>query len=103
MEEGTGVSREQLLGDMRVVVNDLESMLKATASSADAEVRALGERLRDRLVVAKARLIDAERAVLERGREIARTTDDYVHENPWTSIGIAAGVGLLLGIVIGRR
>lgn len=103
MEEGTGISKEQLLGDMRVVVNDLESMLKATASSADAEVRALGERLRDRLVVAKARLIDAERAVLERGREIARTTDDYVHENPWTSIGIAAGVGLLLGIVIGRR
>lgn len=103
MEEGTGVSKEQLLGDMRVVVTDLESMLKATASSADAEVRALSERLRDRLVVAKARLIDAERLVLERGREIARTTDDYVHENPWTSIGIAAGVGLLLGIVIGRR
>lgn len=103
MEEGTGISKEQLLGDMRVVINDLESMLKATAGSADAEVRALGERLRDRLAVAKARLVDAERAVLERGREIARTTDDYVHENPWTSIGIAAGVGLLLGIVIGRR
>lgn len=102
-ESSSSVTKEQLLSDMRVVVNDLESMLKATASSADAEVRALGERLRDRLVIAKARLLDAERAVLERGKEIARTTDDYVHENPWTSIGIAAGVGLLLGIVIGRR
>lgn len=97
------VSKEQLLSDMRTVVGDLESMLKATANSADADVRALSERLRDRLAVAKARLLDAEHAVLERGRQIARNTDDYVHQHPWTSIGVAAGVGLLLGVVIGRR
>jgi len=103
MDETTSVSKEQLLGDMRVVVTDLESMLKATANSADAEVRALSDRLRERLAVAKVRLLDAERAVVEKGREIARTTDDYVHENPWTSIGIAAGVGFLLGLVVGRR
>ena len=103
MDEANGISKEQLLADMRVVVNDLESMLKATANSADSEVRALGDRLRDRLAVAKARLVDAEHALLEKGRQIARSTDDYVHENPWRSIGIAAGVGLLLGIVIGRR
>jgi ElaB/YqjD/DUF883 family membrane-anchored ribosome-binding protein len=103
MDETTSVSKEQLLADMRVVVTDLESMLKATANSADAEVRALSDRLRERLAVAKVRLLDAERAVVEKGREIARTTDDYVHENPWTSIGIAAGVGFLLGLVVGRR
>jgi ElaB/YqjD/DUF883 family membrane-anchored ribosome-binding protein len=97
------VSKEQLLADMRVVVGDLESMLKATANSADADVRALSERLRDRLAVAKARLLDAEHALMERGRQIARNTDDYVHQHPWTSIGVAAGVGLLLGVVIGRR
>ncbi|MEN9314433.1 MAG: hypothetical protein RIS35_826 [Pseudomonadota bacterium] len=103
MDEAGNVTKEQLLADMRVVVGDLESMLKATANSADLEVRALADRLRERLGAAKARLIDAEHAVLEKGRQIARTTDDYVHENPWTSIGVAAGMGLLLGIVIGRR
>jgi ElaB/YqjD/DUF883 family membrane-anchored ribosome-binding protein len=103
MDDTNNVTREQLLADMRVVVGDLESMLKATAGSADAEVRALSERLRERLGAAKARLIDAEHAVLEKGRQIAHSTDDYVHENPWKAIGIAAGVGLLLGIVIGRR
>lgn len=103
MDESTSISKEQLLADMRVVVNDLESMLKATANSADQDVRALSERLRDRLGAARERLVDAEHAVLEKGRQIARTTDDYVHENPWTSIGIAAGIGLLLGIVVGRR
>jgi ElaB/YqjD/DUF883 family membrane-anchored ribosome-binding protein len=97
------VSKEQILSDMRVVVGDLESMLKATANSADADVRALSERLRDRLAVAKARLLDAEHAMLERGRQLARTTDDYVHQHPWSSIGVAAGIGLLLGVVIARR
>ena len=33
----------------------------------------------------------------------AKTTDTYVHENPWRAVGIAAGVGLLLGLLIGRR
>jgi len=103
MDEATNITKEQLLADMRVVVSDLESMLKMTANSSDQEVRALADRLRERLGAAKLRLLDAEHAVLEKGREIARTTDDYVHENPWTSIGIAAGVGLLLGIVVGRR
>lgn len=103
MDETNNITKEQLLADMRVVVGDLESMLKATANSADQEVRALADRLRERLGAAKARLVDAEHAVLEKGRQIARSTDDYVHENPWTSIGVAAGIGLLLGIVIGRR
>ena len=102
MDENT-VTKEQILSDMRVVVGDLESMLKATANSADADVRALSERLRDRLAVAKARLLDAEHAMLERGRQIARSTDDYVHQHPWSSIGVAAGIGLLLGVVIARR
>jgi ElaB/YqjD/DUF883 family membrane-anchored ribosome-binding protein len=103
MEEMVTVSKEQLLSDMRVVITDLESLLKATAGSADAEVRAMADRVRDRLLVAKARLLDAEQRLVERGRQVARSTDDYVHENPWSSIGIGAGVGLLLGILIGRR
>lgn len=97
------ISKEQLLADMRVVVGDLESMLKATANSADEDIRALSDRLRDRLSIAKARLLDAEHEMLERGRQFARTTDDYVHQHPWSSIGAAAGIGLLLGVVIGRR
>jgi ElaB/YqjD/DUF883 family membrane-anchored ribosome-binding protein len=102
MDENT-INKDQILADMRVVVGDLESMLKATANSADADVRALSERLRDRLSVAKSRLLDAEHAMLERGRQLARTTDDYVHQHPWSSIGAAAGIGLLLGVVIARR
>jgi len=59
----------------------------------------IGERLRD----AKIRLADAEAALVDRTKAAARATDDYVHENPWRAVGIAAGIGLLLGVIIGRR
>jgi ElaB/YqjD/DUF883 family membrane-anchored ribosome-binding protein len=36
-------------------------------------------------------------------REVARVTDTYVHDNPWKAIGAAAGAGLLIGLLIGRR
>ena len=44
----------------------------------------------------------AEVAV-EKAKATARATDDYVHENPWKAVGVAAGVGIILGMLIGRK
>jgi len=63
-------------------------------------VRAKAE---ESLVVAKAKIADAQDALLERTRAAARATDDYVHDNPWRAVGVAAGVGLVIGLLIGRR
>ena len=41
--------------------------------------------------------------LLAKTKAAARATDEYVHESPWTAIGIAAGAGLLIGLLIGRR
>jgi ElaB/YqjD/DUF883 family membrane-anchored ribosome-binding protein len=41
--------------------------------------------------------------VVGKAKVAAKATDDYVHENPWKSIGIAAGVGFLLGMLVSRR
>jgi ElaB/YqjD/DUF883 family membrane-anchored ribosome-binding protein len=49
------------------------------------------------------RLADAEAAIVAKSRAAARATDTYVHESPWTAVGVAAGVGLLVGLIIGRR
>lgn len=42
-------------------------------------------------------------AVVTRTREAAETTDQYVHENPWKVIGIAAGLGFVLGVLLAPR
>ena len=42
-------------------------------------------------------------AVVTRTREAAETTDQYVHENPWKVVGIAAGLGFVLGLLMAPR
>jgi ElaB/YqjD/DUF883 family membrane-anchored ribosome-binding protein len=96
------VSKDRLANDMRAVVADAEDLLKATADQAGEKVASLRERAKANLAVAKARIAETEHAVGERTKEAAHATDEYVHENPWYAVGIAAGVGLLMGMLIGR-
>ena len=103
MEEISQVTKEKLVADFRVVVADAEELLKATAGQAGDKMSDLRAKLQDHLYSAKQRLADAEAAVVEKTKAVARATDDYVHDNPWRSIGIAAGVGLVIGLLIGRR
>ena len=56
-----------------------------------------------RLKGARIRLAEAEATLMAKTRAAARATDAYVHESPWTAVGVAAGVGLLLGLVLSRR
>ena len=99
----TDAGKEKLVSDMKVLVADTEELLRATASQAGEKAAAARERIQATLATTKAKLIDAERAVLEKTKQAARATDDYVHDNPWQAVGVAAGVGFLLGLLIGRR
>jgi len=66
-------------------------------------VAELRERMQENLRAARHKLADAEDAIRAKTREVAKATDHYVHEHPWKSIGIAAGAGLIIGLLIGRR
>ncbi|HCI13673.1 MAG: hypothetical protein A2063_07845 [Gallionellales bacterium GWA2_60_142] len=96
------VSKEKLMQDLRVVVADAEELLRATAGQAGEKVSSARERIQESLVAAKVRLVAAEEAVVEKTKLAAKATDEYVHENPWKSVGIAAGVGLVIGMLISR-
>ena len=96
-------SKQKLVNDMKVVVADAEEILRATAGVAGEKMTDLRERIGERLREAKLRIADAEDALIDTTKAAAHATDDFVNENPWRAVGIAAGVGLLLGIVIGRR
>ena len=106
MSEGTDLStanKQKLVSYMKVVVADAEEILRATAGVAGDKMGDLRERFGERLRDARIRLADAEAALVDRTKAAARATDDYVHENPWRAVGLAAAVGLLLGVIIGRR
>ena len=96
-------SQEKLVADMKAVIADAEDILHATADQAGDKIAGLRARVKDRLQDAKARLADAEAVLVAKTRAAARATDAYVHENPWKAVGIGAGVGFLVGFILGRR
>ena len=97
------VSKEKLVADLKVVVADAEELLRATASQAGEKVAAARERIQASLATAKVKLTDAERALLEKSKLAAKAADEYVRENPWQAVGVAALAGLVLGVLISRR
>lgn len=96
-------SKEQLIDDFKVVVADAEALLKATANQGGEQLIALRAKAEASLKVAKARMADAQAELLVRTKAAAKATDVYVHNNPWQAIGVAAGVGVVIGLLIGRR
>jgi ElaB/YqjD/DUF883 family membrane-anchored ribosome-binding protein len=95
--------KEQLMANLRRVIADAEELLAATADDGSGRLADLRERVKDNLRVARNKLADADAIVRARARRAAEMTDDYVHDNPWSSIGAAAALGLLVGVLIGRR
>jgi len=83
---------EKLMQDLRSVVGDVEDLLKATANQTGERIEKARARAEQSLRAARASLEDASRQV-----------NDQVHQHPWTAVGIAAGVGLVLGILLGRK
>jgi len=97
------VTRDKLLADVRIVLADAEDLLRATASMTGDKATELRERAAESIKRAKVRLQDAQDAAAERTKAMAHATDDYVHEHPWQAVGAAAGIGFLLGLLVGRR
>lgn len=97
------ISTDQLVSDLKSVVNDAEALLNATSAQTGEKIQAVRARAEESLRQAKARLTEIEQEAIRRAKEIADATDEYVRDNPWQSVGIAAGIGLLLGVLLGRR
>lgn len=99
----TDVTKDKLISDLKLVIADSEELLRATAGQAGDKMAEIRTKATDRIANLKAQLLDAETAMVEKAKQVGRVTDDYVHDNPWRSIGVAAGVGFIVGLLIGRR
>lgn len=96
-------TKDKLVSDFKAVVADTEELLKLTAGQAGDRVADVRVRLAENLSAAKYKLQDLEAAVVQKTKAAARATDDYVHDNPWKAVSVAAGVGVVLGLLVNRR
>jgi ElaB/YqjD/DUF883 family membrane-anchored ribosome-binding protein len=94
-------SRDKLIADLKAVLADADDLLSITAENASGKISETRAKMKARLDEVKTRLAGSELAAA--AKQAGKTADTYVHENPWKSAGIAAGVGLIVGLLIGRR
>ena len=97
------ISADKLMEDLRLVVTDAEELLRATAGQAGEKVGAARARAEQSIDAAKTRIAQAGYAAAAQTREAAKATDTYVHDNPWTAIGVAAAVGIVIGVLLARK
>ena len=97
------VTTLKLKQDLQTVVADAEELLKATATQTGERIDKARARAEESLRSARVRLAETTAALGQGARDAANSVDDQAHKHPWATAGIAAGVGLLLGLLIGRR
>lgn len=94
-------TKEQLISDFKAVVHDAEELLNAAASQGGGKLADVRAKTEESLRIAKARMNEAQGALRVKTKAAARATDAYAHENPWKVVGISAGVAAAVGLVVG--
>jgi ElaB/YqjD/DUF883 family membrane-anchored ribosome-binding protein len=97
------ISSEQLIGDFKALMADAEALIKATASHEDGAIASVRSKASETLANAKENLSMLEGPLVDKAKVMAQGADDFVHRNPWEAVGVAAGLGLLIGLLIRRH
>lgn len=93
-------SPKELLQDLQNLVSEAESMMTSAVSGNSSEAL---EALRSRFHAAQERFSNLYADTRRKVVAGAKCTDETIRSNPYQSIAIAAGVGLLIGVLLGRR
>ena len=102
MTESTESARDKLVDEFSAVLAEAEEMLKRAATETGDKARDLRSQVETKLLRAKLSLQELEGQAVDQAKAAARATDDYVHDNPWQAIGIAAVIGIAVGLLMNR-
>ena len=96
-------SKDQVVRDFKALLTEGESLFKSATNGGDIALAAARDKFKDQLAAAKIRYAELEEATVKQAKHAAAAADDYVHGNPWTSMAVAGGIGLLVGMLIMNR
>jgi len=94
---------ENLITEFKTLMADAEALIKATEDHPGAAISSIRNKALETLAGAKESISGIEGKFLDKAKVAAEGADDFVHRNPWEAVGVAAGLGLLIGLFIGRR
>lgn len=100
---GSAIARERVLADLKSLIRDSEDLLKATAHDVSEKANEARVRLAAALQRANATCRELQEQTVAKAKAAARKADTTVRAHPYESIGVGFGLGLLVGILVGRR
>ena len=99
----TFITKDKLVEDVKEVITDAEALIRATADDLSGKAKEARAKLTAKVGVAKERVKELEGVVKEKAVEGAKETDRLIREHPYESLGVAFGLGLLIGILASRK
>ena len=96
-------ARERLAHSLQQMVDEADHLLKNAQRTGSEQFNAARDKFEVQLRHAKEELRRLEDAAVYNAKRAARATDHAVHEHPYAAMSVAAGVGLLIGMLITRR
>lgn len=89
--------------DVKTLVRDAQTLLQAAAALTGEKAEEMRGRGMHLLDVALGKASQVQGQAIVKSKELAHTADVYVKDNPWRTIAAAAGIGLLVGVILGRK
>jgi ElaB/YqjD/DUF883 family membrane-anchored ribosome-binding protein len=89
--------------DFNQLVKDAQMLFEEATTLTGEKANEAIKRGMELLDIASKKLHEAQNSVIDSAKQASDCTETYVKENPWRAIGAAAGVGLLIGVILGRR
>ena len=97
------LNSENLIAEFKTLMADAEALIKATEDHPGVAISSIRTKALETLAGAKESISGVEDKLFDKAKIAAEGADDFVHRNPWEAVGVAAGLGLLIGLFIGRR
>lgn len=97
------MTMDSLADDLSAVLAQADALLARAQTEGPEAARQIQAQVEEKLAQAKAQLQSLEGEAAEKARAVKQATEAYVQTNPWQSIGIAAAVGFVLGVLVSRR
>jgi ElaB/YqjD/DUF883 family membrane-anchored ribosome-binding protein len=99
----SGAARERVLTDLRTLAHDSEELLKATAGDVSEKAKEARARLTTALTRTKATVADLQEQAIAGAKVAAKKADTVIRAHPYESLGVAFGIGMLIGVLVGRK
>jgi ElaB/YqjD/DUF883 family membrane-anchored ribosome-binding protein len=103
IDEGVNNVKAAATIEIKSLIADVEDLIAKIADLNDADVTKVRNKVQRAIATAKESIAESAESLREQAQRVAGSADDFVHDSPWQAVGIAAMIGVLIGLVVTRR